>query len=138
MILAFLTNWEAPASLGAWLACLFFLVALYNQFARARQNFQGLPTAGDVQQDIVKHFTPRAEFDKHADDNKRIHEHIYATMSAKERTLRDEAKKETGELHEKINEVAVEVAGTKSAVELQTQQLARVDSKIDRLIERRM
>lgn len=138
MITLALLNWEAPASIGAWLACLFFLVALFNQLARARQNFQGVPTASDVQQEITKHFTPRNEFDRHTDENRRSHEHIYATVSAKERSLREESRQGAGVLHEKINEVAIEIAGTKSAVVMQTQQIARVDAKIDRLIERRI
>ena len=159
MIFAALLNWEAPAAIGAWLACLFFVVALFNQLARAKQNFQGVPTASDVQQEIVKHFTPRADFQQHAERNQKEHDNLFSKVGGVERglagrveTMDDEwhrlietkfsamiALDHTSrqQLHERINGLDRQVAGMKSSVELQTQHLARMDTKIDRLMERK-
>jgi hypothetical protein len=34
-------SWETPATIGAWLGCLAFVVFLYNQLALARRNVFG-------------------------------------------------------------------------------------------------
>lgn len=52
--------------------------------------------------------------------------------------LRQERKEDTEVLHEKVNSVGREVSELKSTTNLQNQQLARMDAKLDRLVEKRL
>jgi hypothetical protein len=45
--------------------------------------------------------------------------------------------KESGDLHEKINKVAIAVGGLEASTDSQNQKLSHMDAKLDRLIERR-
>lgn len=57
---------------------------------------------------------------------------IYAEL----KTQREDLNKVAGELHDKINKVDREVGGLKSATEIQTAQLARIETSVHRLAER--
>jgi hypothetical protein len=50
--------------------------------------------------------------------------------------LRSERKTDNNLLHEKINRVVADVSGLQRETVLQNQQLMRMDSKLDRLVER--
>lgn len=53
-----------------------------------------------------------------------------------DREFRSELKKDATALHEKINSVAMDVAGLKSATQLQNQYLAQISTKLDSLNSR--
>ena len=59
-------------------------------------------------------------------------------LEAQIEELRQERKVDTEILHEKVNGVAREVSELKSTTNLQNQQLARMDAKLDRLVEKRL
>ncbi len=61
----------------------------------------------------------------------------HGTLEKQIDELRRERRADTSELHEKINQVAREVSALIKSTELQNQQLARMDVKLDRLSERR-
>jgi len=50
--------------------------------------------------------------------------------------LRTERKDDTEKLHEKVNNVALQVAGLKAASDMQTQSLASMDAKLNRIVEK--
>ncbi len=50
--------------------------------------------------------------------------------------LRNERRADVGELQQKINKVDREVGELRASIELNNQQLARIDAKLDRVIER--
>lgn len=52
--------------------------------------------------------------------------------------LRLERKKDTGDLHNRVTDVAREVSALAAETGVQTQRLASMDAKLDRLIERRL
>jgi hypothetical protein len=52
--------------------------------------------------------------------------------------IQEERRVSSGELHEKINLVALDVAGLKTSTELQNQKLNLMDSKLDRIVEKRL
>lgn len=51
-------------------------------------------------------------------------------------SLRHERRAEVGELQQKINKVDREVGELRASIELNNQQLMRIDAKLDRVIER--
>lgn len=65
------------------------------------------------------------------------HRHEVERLERDMQTLASERKKDVGELHEKINKVDRNVAGLERATEMQNQKLSSMDSKLDRLIERK-
>jgi len=51
-------------------------------------------------------------------------------------SLRDERRADVGELQQKVNKVDREVGELRASIELNNQQLMRIDAKLDRVIER--
>jgi hypothetical protein len=65
------------------------------------------------------------------------HRHELERIERDVLSLAAERKKDVGDLHEKINGVDRKVAGLEKSNELQNQKLTSMDSKLDRLIERK-
>ena len=81
---------------------------------------------------LVAEFVKREECQtRHADAVKGI-----MSLENQMEELRVERKNDTNELHDKVNGVAREVSELKSTTALQNQHLARMDAKLDRLVER--
>lgn len=101
----------------------------------------------------------REEFDKHVEWNRREHENLFAKIGGVERGSNGrmaELNKEwhalveskfvallgadneaRGKIHARINTIEKELGGVASGMTIQNQQLARIDSKLDRLSEKR-
>jgi hypothetical protein len=91
--------------------------------------------------------TDKKDFDKHVAENKQAHEQLHAKIGGAERGLeqRMTARLEKCEaeaiasrrlMHADLGKVSADVAGLKSALEGNTALCVRLDSKMDRLIER--
>ncbi len=89
----------------------------------------------------------RPDFDAHVADNKREHENLFAKLGGVERglnahfngelkTLREEWREDIRGLHYELNEVAKKVSGLEATNTLQSQRLAEINAKLDRVIER--
>ena len=61
----------------------------------------------------------------------------FIQMETQIEDLRRERKKDTDELHARITIISREVSALMAETDMQTQRLASIDSKLDRLIERR-
>jgi hypothetical protein len=122
---------------AAWIGCLFFLVAGWNQVEsfidrRARRGqareIQPQPLA------ISKFDAPVAE-----SLCRSRHSEVAAEMLRFEQeldSLRQERRADVGDLQCKINKVDREVGELRASIELNHQQLMRMDAKLDRVIER--
>jgi hypothetical protein len=123
---------SVPASIAAWLACLAFVLLLFNEAAKARKTIFGAdkaeprtiaPQPLDVRE--VSGYVREKDCQKRHDA---LDQQIVCQAAAH--------RSDIGQLHEKINGVAREVSELTTAVEIQGQRLAAIDAKLDRVIER--
>lgn len=81
-------------------------------------------------------YVPQQVFENTIAELKEEQNRIFAKMGGMERSLRDEVRRDVGELHTKVNEIAVEVGALGKASELLNQHLAQISAKLDRIAER--
>ncbi len=123
--------------LAAWIGCLFFLVAGWNQVESFldRRSRRGAAREIQPQPLAVSKFDPpvpesvcRARHDELSHEILRLEREIAS--------LRLERRADVAELQQKINKVDREVGELRTSMELNHQQLVRIDGKLDRVIER--
>ncbi len=123
--------------IAAWIGCLFFLVAGWNQVEsffdrRARRGaareIQPQPLAVSKFDPPVAESVCRARHTELGKEVLRLEQELAA--------LRLERRTEVGDLQQKINKVDREVGELRASMELNHQQLMRIDVKLDRVIER--
>ncbi len=140
MILAEITNsemgtWLYAAVTVAQLAATITVLVTINSKQRREVSFAGEPV-------------DRKEFDKHVAENAAIHSQLFAKIGGAERGLEarvmtrlDKTEKDSRELrqlvHHEITAIGNDVASLKKEAELANQRACQMDSKIDRLIERK-
>lgn len=127
----------SPLEIAAWIGCLFFLVAGWNQVEiffdrRARR---GVPREIQPQPLAI------TKFDQPVTETlcQSRRQEVASELLRLEResgSLRHERRVEVGELQQKINKVDREVGELRASIELNNQQLTRIDAKLDRVIER--
>lgn len=117
---------------------LVLIVSLFATIASAIATVVNVVSNRKQRREVNFAFEPasKVEFDKHSEENKRAHEHLYTVISSKERGLREEAAWNTDKLHDKVNAVANDVSGLKQSNELQNQLMAAANSDIKKILER--
>jgi len=149
MLAAAATGLPEPSSytaIGWAVVILFCLVGGLRQVIGLWRDFQKGPTE---KREVTISLTAveRPVFEEHVRDNRREHENLFAKVGGVERgtmakldksfnELRAERALDMNTIHTKTNEIGREVSGLKASNELQNQQLARMDAKIDRILER--
>jgi len=127
----------SPVEIAAWIGCLFFLVAGWNQvesfFDRrlrrgAAREIQPQPLAITKFDQPVTESLCQSRRKEVANEILRLDHEIGS--------LRRERRVDVGELQQKINKVDREVGELRASIELNNQQLMRIDAKLDRVIER--
>src|SRR5512138_4000042 len=127
---------SSPASLevAAWIGCLFFLVAGWNQVERFfdRRTQRGAPREIQPQPLPVTKFEPpvtdavcRSRYAELTQETARLDHELAA--------LRQERRADVGELQQKLSKVDREVGELRACIELNNQQLTRIDAKLDRM-----
>ena len=123
--------------LAAWISCLFFLVAGWNQVEKffdrraqrgAQREIQPQPLA------VTKFDPPVTETlcqSRRGEISKEVL-HLEHELGG----LRRDRRADVAELQQKINKVDREVGELRASIELNNQQLMRIDAKLDRVIER--
>ncbi len=123
--------------LAAWIACLFFLVAGWNQVEKffdrrsqrgARREIQPQPLA------ITKFDRPVTE--TLCQSRQRELSNEVLRLDHELGGLGRDRRADVAELQQKINKVDREVGELRASIELNNQQLMRIDAKLDRVIER--
>ncbi len=123
--------------IAAWLGCLFFLVAGWNQVERFFDRRTRRGAAREIQPQplsVAKFDPPAAESLCRSRHQELRHELMRLEQDLA--TLRDLRRADVGELQQKINKVDREVGELRASIDLNNQQLARIDAKLDRVIER--
>ncbi len=132
-----LTQTPSPVELAAWIGCLFFLVAGWNQL----EAFLDRRANRGARREIQPQPLSVARFDQPVVESlcESRHKEVAAEMLRLDHEingLRNERRADVGELQQKINKVDREVGELRASIELNNQQLARIDAKLDRVIER--
>ncbi len=135
----------SPTELAAWLAVAFFLAAGVNQIWKLIDRAKDKPPPDEILQRVSREFAPRTmveglrgELHTLRDETHHAFEHQTKILKQEMDDNRRERKEDVGDLHEKINEVAKSCAALEATDELSNQRLLSMDSKLDRLIERRL
>jgi hypothetical protein len=123
--------------LAAWIGSLFFLVAGWNQLERFLDRRGRRGELREIQPQPLS----IAQFDQPVAESlcASRRKELGAETLRLERQLggmQHERRAEVGELQQKINKVDREVGELRASIELNNQQLARIDAKLDRVIER--
>jgi hypothetical protein len=127
----------APLEIAAWLGGLFFLVAGWNQVERFFDRRTQRASAREIQPQplaITKFDQPVTE--TLCQTRRQEVRNELLRLQRELDSLRDERRSDVGALQQKINKVDREVGELRASIELNNQQLARIDAKLDRVIER--
>jgi hypothetical protein len=127
----------SPVELAAWIGCLFFLVAGWNQVER----FFDRRTQRGAAREIQPQPLAVTRFDAAVTETlcRTRHKEVATELLRMEQevgSLRHERRADVAELQQKINKVDREVGELRASIELNHQQLMRIDAKLDRVIER--
>jgi len=85
---------------------------------------------------MEKEFATKREFERHVSDNRADHEGIFKKIGGVERGAASNLETRVETLRKDLMTVGNQVSSLQSATQMQNQQLARMDSKLDRLAER--
>ena len=136
-VFAQLSASPGAVEIAAWLGVLFFLVAGWNQVEKFfdRRTQRGAPREIQPQPLAVAKFDPpvaesvcRSRHQELSQEIRRLEQELGI--------LSHERRADVGELQQKINKVDREVGELRASIELNNQQLTRIDAKLDRVIER--
>ena len=123
--------------LAAWIGCLFFLVAGWNQVEKFfdRRARRGAPREIQPQPLAVTRFDQPVK-ETLCQSRRREMSQELARLDHEVGGLRQDRRADVAELQQKINKVDREVGELRASMELNHQQLTRIDAKLDRVIER--
>lgn len=123
---------ENALELGVWVLCFAVVINVLLSATRLWMLWGNKPEKRHVRIET----SVKTDLEKHIQFNREEHESLFRKIGGVERGLRAEMKSDTEKLHEKVNAVGRDVSGLKTGQEIQTAHLSRVDSKLDRLLER--
>ncbi|HLH54559.1 MAG TPA: hypothetical protein VKY92_13180 [Verrucomicrobiae bacterium] len=123
--------------LAGWIGCLFFLVAGWNQV----EKFLDRRAHRGARRDAQPHALTVTQLDQSVADSlcqsrRRELSHELLRLDHELGGLRRDRRADVAELQQKINKVDREVGELRASIELNNQQLTRIDAKLDRVIER--
>jgi hypothetical protein len=136
MLLAQLSS-PTAVEIAAWIGCLFFLVAGWNQVER----FFDRRTQRGAAREIQPQPLAVTKFDQPVAESlcRSQHKEVGGELLRLEQelgSLRQERRADVGDLQQKVNKVDREVGELRACLDLNNQQLTRIDAKLDRVIER--
>jgi len=94
------------------------------------------PVTITITEELHKIFAAREVFEKHVAENREDHDKIFTKIGGVERGAAATIEQRVEVVRRDLVEVGKQVSGLDSKTELQNQQLARIDSKLDRLAEK--
>lgn len=123
--------------LAAWIGCLFFLVAGWNQVEKFLDRHSQRAAPREIQPQplaVAKYEPPVSE--TLCQSRRRELSHEALRLEQELSGLRRDRRSDVAELQQKINKVDREVGELRASIDLNNQQLTRIDAKLDRVIER--
>ena len=123
--------------LAAWVGCLFFLVAGWNQVEKFFDRRANRGAAREIQPQplaVTRFDQPVSE--TLCQSRRREMSQELLRLDHELGGLRRDRRADVAELQQKINKVDREVGELRASIDLNNQQLTRIDAKLDRVIER--
>ena len=123
--------------LAAWIGCLFFLIAGWNQVEKFLDRRSQRAAPREIQPQplaVAKLDQPVTE--TLCQSRRRELSTELLRLDHELGGLRRDRRADVAELQQKINKVDREVGELRASIELNNQQLMRIDAKLDRVIER--
>ena len=117
-----------PAEIAAWLACAAFVLMMLNQGAKLKTNLSGSANRRTV--DFAEVPASKVEFDKAMDDNRKVHDQLFANVSGKERGLRDEFSKELRTFRDELGKTSNTMHELKGEIKQLSIQLVTVQQEL--------
>jgi hypothetical protein len=123
---------------AGWIGCLFFVVAGWNQVEKFfdRRGQRAAPREIRPQPLAVTQFD-RPVTETLCQSRRRELSQELVRLEQELGGLRCDRRADVAELQQKINKVDREVGELRASIDLNNQQLTRIDAKLDRMIERR-
>lgn len=125
------------SAIGWLLAGLVALVVGINQIDDFLKRRRGQPANEELKGSADVIVARVAALEREAAEAMTRRRAMHAKIDDAEKRLREEVRKDTADLHEKINKVDRDVATLTAQNAAQNQHLAHIESKLDRLIERK-
>ena len=94
------------------------------------------PVNVTISEELHKIFAAKEVFEKHVAENREDHDKIFSKMGGVERGAASALEAKVEVVRKDLIHIGNQVAGLKTQTDLQNQQLARMDSKLDRLAEK--
>jgi len=128
-----------PVELAAWIGCLFFLAAGWNQVEKFfdRRAGRAAPRAIQPQPLAVTKFEQPVTESLCQSRRREISQEVLR-LEQQQGGLQSDRRADVAELRQKINKVDREVGELRAGMDLNHQQLTRIDAKLDRVIERHL
>jgi hypothetical protein len=124
----------APASHGDWMNNAMFVLLI---FVAALQVYRLIsPRTEKREVSFTSDAVTKKEFEAHCAHNAREHENLFTKMGGMERGIRTEIKGDLEKVHASVAVLSREVGALNEVGEVRSQQMARMDAKLDRLVER--
>lgn len=86
--------------------------------------------------EMVESLVSKEDFREHCRQNNEVHEQLFSKIGGMTRGTDSKISSEITAVHSRVNAIEKSIGGLEKATEIQNQQLQRMDTKIDRLIER--
>jgi len=123
--------------LAAWIGCLFLMVAGWNQVEKFLDRLtQRGSRQEDPSQAMAVKPVDQPVCETLCQTRRRELSNEVLRLEHEVSGLRRERRTDVAELQQKINKVDREVGELRASIELNNQQLTRIDAKLDRVIER--
>lgn len=118
--------WNVILTIGViiTIAAQFIILARSNRAQKREVSFEFEPAS-------------KKEFDKHVEENERDHRDLFSKLGGVERGGAAKLSGEITAVHNRVNGLEKSIGGLEKSAEITNQRLAQVDSKVDRLIERK-
>lgn len=124
------------ASIGWVLVILAAIIVGLRQGIGFFRDLKQKPEPYEVQREAAAAYVTKPVFESHIAVNHREHENLFSKIGGMERGIRGELKTDFEKLSEALSDLSREVGGLKDVGEVRSQQMARLESKMDRLAER--
>ena len=124
------------SSIGWVLVILVSIITGLRQGIGFVKEIKDKPAASEVRAEVLDRFVPKEQFCAHVERNDITHEQIFTKIGGVERGAKSTIETQVEVVRKDLMAAGRDIAGLKVETQLQNQSLARVESKLDRVIER--
>lgn len=131
---------SSASSIGWLMACAAAAITSINQIDAFIKRRSGQPDATVGPQPFIvkpeETWISKEAFDAHVAEFRRTSENIFSKIGGVERGFRSELDEKIGDVHDKVNGMAVDLSAVKREAEIHTQQLNIMSSDIKQILSR--